>query len=519
VNVAPLFPDDPQALPEGSVVDCSTSPGDMQEHADYVVIGSGAAGATAALVLASAGHSVIVVEEGDWVRTPEFSEDLYPAMKRLFRDAGTNMAFGRSMLPVIQGRCVGGSTTINSAISWRAPESVLVRWQRQFGLGGSLGLRDLVPHFEELERSLRVRPVSNEVFGRSNEIFRDSARAFGVRAEPMRRYDGGCVASSGCLSGCRAGKKQSMNLTHIPRALQLGARIFTSARVEAVQVRFGRATGIRARIGPQGTSTLRLAAARGVIVAASAVQTPGLLRRSGVRAPALGRHFQTHPATGVLGVFERPVSMDFGATQGFNSTHFADSDRVKLEVASIPIEMVCARVPELGEPLMRRLSNYGHLANWAVLLRSEAEGHVTSWFGKDQVHFTPTPADMSRIRNGLRVLSEMLFLAGAREVIPNIHGLPNLKSAADLALWDTAPTDPRAYQMVATHLFGTARMGPDPRSSVVGLDFQVHGVRGLYVVDSSILPTNLGVNPQHTIMAMARLAASRMAEAPLRRAA
>jgi choline dehydrogenase-like flavoprotein len=77
---------------------------------------------------------------------------------------------------------------------------------------------------------------------------------------------------------------------------------------------------------------------------------------------------------------------------------------------------------------------------------------------------------------------------------------------------EEGPLDPRAYGFIATHLFGAARMGSDPHSSVVNLDFEVHGARGLYVVDSSVFPTNLGVNPQHSIMAVARLAASRIAE-------
>jgi choline dehydrogenase-like flavoprotein len=62
-------------------------------------------------------------------------------------------------------------------------------------------------------------------------------------------------------------------------------------------------------------------------------------------------------------------------------------------------------------------------------------------------------------------------------------------------------------------------MGPDPRTSAVGLDFATHEAKALYVVDSSIFPTNLGVNPQHSIMALARLAATRMAADASRAAA
>jgi choline dehydrogenase-like flavoprotein len=82
-----------------------------------------------------------------------------------------------------------------------------------------------------------------------------------------------------------------------------------------------------------------------------------------------------------------------------------------------------------------------------------------------------------------------------------------------------ATMDPRGYSFIATHLFGAARLGPDPRTSVVSPEFEAHEARGLYVVDSSVFPTNLGVNPQHTIMALARMAATRVAERAARSAA
>src|SRR4051794_14282422 len=100
-----LYPDDIEALPMGSVIDGSTVSRDLEDAADYVVIGSGAAGATAALHLAQAGFSVIIIEEGPWVRTREFGADVYPALKHMFREMGTNMALGRAMFPIMQGRC------------------------------------------------------------------------------------------------------------------------------------------------------------------------------------------------------------------------------------------------------------------------------------------------------------------------------------------------------------------------------------------------------------------------------
>ena len=72
-----------------------------------------------------------------------------------------------------------------------------------------------------------------------------------------------------------------------------------------------------------------------------------------------------------------------------------------------------------------------------------------------------------------------------------------------------APLDPRAYVAILSHLFGGCNMGKDPARSVCDGDGRVHGYSGLFIADASAIPTNLGVNPQHTIMALARLWAQR----------
>jgi choline dehydrogenase-like flavoprotein len=61
----------------------------------------------------------------------------------------------------------------------------------------------------------------------------------------------------------------------------------------------------------------------------------------------------------------------------------------------------------------------------------------------------------------------------------------------------------RCYVAILSHLFGGCPMSADPRQGVVDRQGKVHGVSGLYVVDASAIPTTLGVNPQHTIMALA----------------
>jgi choline dehydrogenase-like flavoprotein len=510
-----LFPDDESLLPAGSVIDGRGMVTDVVDAADYVVIGTGASGATAAVVLAQAGHSVVLLEEGAWVRTKEFGPDVFRAMKQMYRDLGAQVTLGAATYAVMQGRCVGGSTTINSAIALRAPAKVIERWSTAFGLKDSITPAVLEPHFDALEKSLNVRPVADTIAGNHNVLMGAAAQKLGIKAQKIQRYDGGCEASASCITGCPNGKKLGMNITYVPQTLKHGARLYTSAKALKVLSTWGRATGVQARA--ESGAFITVHARRGVVVAASVVQTPGILRRSGVKLPALGRHFQAQPGTSFAARFDRAISMDFGATQGFNSTHFVETDRFKLESLSLPPELLSINLPGIGPDFTSKLHDYRHLLNWAMVLRAETEGRVVSVLGRDMVMFTPTTTDVARVRRGLRKLAEMMFAAGAKEVWPNIRGMPTLRSPDDLKAFDHAPLDPRAYSLMLSHLFGTARMGPDPKAAVVGLDFQVHGLRGCYVVDASVFPTNLGVNPQHSIMAVARLGATRIVERPLPR--
>lgn len=507
-----LYPDDIAALPAGCEFDGRTARRPYDDEVDFVVVGSGAAGATAAHTLAEAGYEVAIVEEGPWVRTREFQRDFYPALKQLWRAMGTHVATGRSLIPYMQGRCVGGTTVINSAIAWRAPSSVLEDWSTRWGLGPTISDRALDEHFTYLERALSVRPVEDAVLGGNSSAFALGAARLGIESHVIQRYDAGCEGSASCSNGCRSAKKQGMNITFVPRTLRAGGRIYHSAEVRRVEIRGGRAVAVLAEMpGPGGPHALRVRARRAVIVAASTVQSPLILRRSGLRNPHIGMHFQAHPGISVAARFKHEVRMDYGATQGFNSLELLKKSGIKLESLTLPPELAIARLPGLGPELMERFADFGRIAISAVVIKSEAEGTIRERFGQESLRFSLTERDMSSALEGLELTTKILFEAGAEEVYPGAHGMPAvLRSADEAKAWREGPRDTRAYNMVMTHLFGATRMAPDPRAGVVGTDFQTHECEGLYVVDSGVFPTNLGVNPQHTIMAMARLAASRL---------
>ncbi len=506
------FPDDFEALPPNSVIEGDKMLVDCEDAADYVVVGSGAAGATTALTLSLAGFSVIMIEEGPWVRTREFGKDVFPAIKAMFRNCSSNILIGkRSSIPVLQGKCVGGSTTMSSVICSRPSPKVIDRWESEFGIGDVITYQKLEPYFDIIEKELNATRSSDSTLGNHNDLLAQAAIKMGYHAEKIPRLINGCEGATSCFTGCRHGKKNSMNLSNVPRFLHQGGKLYTCTKASRILFQDGRAVGIKAVFVGPSQKLLFARARRGVIVAASAIQTPLLLKASGIKQKALGRHFQIHPATGLIAKFKSSVRMGFGATQGVHILNFMESDHFKLEGLSLPPENLAFGLPFIGKSLIDHLLDYDHLTNAGVVVKAEAEGVVSTIFGSGIVRYSPTPYDMLCLRKGLKTLSEALFSVGALEIYPNVHGMPTLKSPDDLKLWDAMSTDPSHYYMGTSHLFGSTRMGRNPLTSVVDLDFRVHGLKGIYVVDSSVFPTNLGINPQLTIMAVAKIASSKIA--------
>lgn len=496
----------------------------FEAEVDYVVIGSGAGGAAAASTLSRAGASVAIVEAGAWRDPDQYPHSTYGSFRDLMDDWGASLAMGRALWPIVQARCMGGTTVINSAICVRTPADVFDRWERECGIGGAAtgrgALRDRVwAHQDAIERELSVEEVPVAARGRSNELAMLGATKAGFPdSHYMRRYVKGCEGSGQCLQGCRKMRKQSTNITLVPEVEAKGL-VVSSAPVERIVIEGRRATGVRGRFVHPRTrargATFLVRAKKAVLVAASVTHTPCILMASGVKSRSLGKGFRAHPGTGVFGCYADPVDQNIGATQGWASTGYREHPGLKLETLAIPLELVASRFSGGGIELMKRISEYRHVAMWCHAVRAESVGSVSRqmFTGKPMVRYGLDRADMLKFREGMVLLAKQHVAAGARELITGIAGMPFKMQPNEIDKLKDAPLDPRAYIAILSHLFGGACMGTDRERSVTDGRGRVHGYEGLVVVDASVIPSNLGVNPQHTIMGLARTFAEDLLEA------
>lgn len=488
-----------------------------QLEAEFVVVGSGAGGATAAVTLARGGAKVVLVEAGPWRDPKDYPSSCYGVVRDLFDDWGALLTRGRALWPVVQASAVGGSTVINSAICVRTPEDIFALWRGEHGIEG---LQERLWSAQDaFESELSVEEVPESSAGNSNKLAMLGSQRLQIEGHVMACYVKECAGAGQCLQGCRDDRKRSLNVVYAPELLDRGSTVVSCAPVKRILFEGKRAVGVIGRFRHPKTrrkgAHFEIRATKGVVVAASATHSPALLQRSGVRSPALGKFFRSHPGTGVFGVYDDPVDQNIGTTQGWASTEFRNDPGFKIETLSLPLEIVASRLSGAGHTLMERLRDYRHLAMWAQATRAETQGEVTNgWGDKPAVRYTLGRRDMEKFRSGLHQVARLHVAAGARAVLPGIHGMPFELHRDQIGQILDASLDPRSYIGVLSHLFGGCVMGADPTRSVCDGHGRVHGYQHLSVADASAIPTVLGVNPQHTIMALARIwAEDRLEEA------
>ncbi|HEY4439268.1 MAG TPA: GMC family oxidoreductase N-terminal domain-containing protein, partial [Candidatus Elarobacter sp.] len=309
----------------------ATLPADGRLEADAVVIGSGAGGGVAAGLLAEAGLRIVVLEAGPAIDEVAARQTEAEALGALYLEGGL-CATTDQRVAILAGACVGGGTSVNWSTSLRLAPAVAAQWSAALG-APALGA-ELADAYDAVEARLGVTVATRH--NANNAVIVDGCDKLGwtMRAIPRNaRCDGD--ACGYCGFGCAYGTKQSTANTYLRDASAAGAQIFAEVRADRVRIENGAAIGVDA-IAADGTR-LRIDAPL-VVVAAGALRTPGVLARSGIRSPHLGRHLRLHPVQGVVARFDRPIEAWHGPMQSALCAEFSEiEDGYGVTIEAAPI--------------------------------------------------------------------------------------------------------------------------------------------------------------------------------------
>lgn len=514
---APLVPLDHGGLPEQPALAVTEHP-DVPDglDCDVVIVGSGAGGAVAAHELATAGLTVVVLEEGGQANGTHCPGTLDDGLFGVYRDNGLTNTFGTPLISLPMGRAVGGTTVINSGTCFRTPEWILHSWSR-LGLD-RISPDDMAPIFDDVEDVIGVAPVPDETLGANGAVFRRGAAALGYSGGPIRRNARHCHGHGRCAFGCPIDAKQGMAVSYLPRAVAAGARVFAHCRVDRIEMQSGRAAGVHAvahdPLTDSPRSELRVRA-RAVVLAAGAIFTPALLARQHLAGTSgqLGRNLVVHPGAGTTALFDEALH----AWRGVMQSYFVDAklrDGILLEATFPPpgIGYSAGSLPGIGLEMKRYFARFPQMAACGSIISDAGSGRVTPTRRGAVIRYSLAPDDVRKVVEGIAAACEIYLAAGATEVYPMLPGYTAVRTRGDVERLRSARIRRSDLKLSAYHPMGTARMGTDPASSVVDAWGRVHDADGLWILDASVMPSSTAVNPQITIMALAARGARRLAD-------
>lgn len=417
------------------------------EKCDYLIVGSGAGGATLAKELTRRGKSVSLVEAGkreEKIGTFRDARRYYDSNNKLTRTPRKS----REGVILWGALMAGGSTVVSCGCGVRCLEQEL----NDFGI-------NLEVEFAEAEAELHIAPIAERLLSNGSKEIMRASKELGYTMEPMPKFidPKKCRKCGQCVLGCNRDAKWTA-LNYLEEALNNGAQISYDLRCSTVIVGNGKVKGTRA-IGPSGEVELLSDV---VILAAGGLGTPQILLKSGINNAGTGLFMDllvnTYGVTEGLNLIHEPtmtlVNHDFYESNGFILSPFVNHPRL-------------VKFMEFGIKGLTMRDN--QIIGIMTKTRDEPTGRV---YPDGTVSKSVTDKDWEKLREGSRIATEILEKVGVKKTtVSKVEG---------------------------AHPGGTAAIGV-----VVDNNLQT-GIDNLFVCDASVLPAAPGLPPILTIVALAK---------------
>ena len=484
---------------------------------DVAIIGSGAGAGVSAELLARAGLNVVIIEEGPLKSSGDFNQKEAEAYPALYQESAGRKTADKGVT-ILQGRCVGGSTTVNWTSSFRTPMDTLTYWQQKFALP-DYSNDALAPYFQQAEMRLSIAPwlvAPNE----NNDLLRRGAARLGIPAAAIARNVKGCWNLGSCGMGCPTNAKQSMLVTTIPKALDLGATLLVETRAEQFELQSGRVQSVRCiAVKPNSASEesgviATTIVAKHFVLAGGAINSAALLLRSKAPDPhaRLGRRTFLHPVVMSAAIMSQQVQAWAGAPQTIYTDHFLGTQPIdgpigfKLEAPPLHPVIFASTVFGFGQQQADMLAQFPNTHVILALLRDgfheEAAGGQVRLRGDGSPELDYPLSDfvMAGARRALLAMMEIQFAAGARQVLP-MHEMarPYNSWAEGRQAVAALAMQPLLTKVVSAHVMGGCGLGGTEALGVTRPDGVHWQLENLSIHDGSIFPTSIGANPQLSV--------------------
>ncbi|XP_022976709.1 long-chain-alcohol oxidase FAO4A [Cucurbita maxima] len=504
---------------------------------DAVVVGSGSGGGVVGGVLASAGYKVVVLEKGSYCARTNLSLLEGPAMEEMYLSSGLVATDNMNVL-ILAGSTVGGGSTVNWSASIQTPSHVTREWSDEYEL--ELFRSNL--YKEALEVVCKRMGVQSEIDneGFNNAILRKGCEELGCKAINIPRNSASDHYCGWCCLGCKNGRKKGTAETWLVDLVRSGngAILPGCEAIRITQEKDGRernrAKGVAFEFecGSEAKQ-MCLVESKVTIVACGALCTPPLLKRSGLRNPNIGKNLHLHPVAMAWGYF--PAETDESWPEKDKKSYEGGIMTAMCNIGSSPDQEpgyggAVIQTPALhpglfsilmpwvsGTNIKQRMCKFSRTAHVFALARDKGSGTVES---SSSLSYIMDDGDEKNLQKGLEKALKILGAAGAEEIGThhnkgrsiNVKKVSYREYERFVKEESSRPLKDLLTPICSAHQMGSCRMGIGAKDSVVNQRGETWEVEGLFVADSSVFPTALGVNPMVTVQAIAYCTAQSVLE-------
>ena len=516
------------------------------EDYDYIVVGSGFGGAVSALRLSEKGYKVLVIEAGRRWSEEQFPKSNWSIRKYLFLPKLFCYGIQRMTLLddvlVLSGAGVGGGSLVyaNTLLTPKPEVFQQQGWPRS---------RDwqqvLLPHYETAKRMLGAATVPR--LYPADELIKKAADAAGC-GDTFRRqtvgvffgesgetvsdpyFDGdgpsrtGCTHCGGCLVGCKVGAKNTLDKNYLYLAEKKGARILAETQVELIHRTQDGYTLETCGVGFSSKKQKAIYRAPKLIISAGVLGSLKLLMSCQAKGTLdglsvhLGKQVRTNSES-IIAVTSRKNETDYSLGPAISSSIHIDSDThvepVRYPRGSDAMSLLGTLMVDGGDGLPRAL-------RWCGRVISQPLDFVRSLWPKGWAKKTVILLVMQALDSSLSISFRrtLLWPFGKRLVsntsdskkipsyIPAANKFARLVGKLQNGFPQSSVNEAFLNIPVTAHILGGCKMGESVETGVINENHEVFGYPGMYVIDGSSVPSNLGVNPSLTITAMAEYAMS-----------
>jgi len=473
---------------------------------DVLIIGSGPAGSMVAMTLAEAGLHVVLIEKGRAMTQNRMPKTIRSAVRDWYAESGFRTTKGNTPIPVAGGEGMGGGTLVNSALCFKTPRTSLEHWN-ELSNGAFADTAQYYVTQQEVLNLMQVATTPEWLLSGNDKAHKLGAQKLGWQEGNIPRNTPGCVGCSRCNLGCPSGGKYSTDKEMLPRAAKAGAEIMLGCMATEIKETRGMVYVSGKILDGRAVIDDFEIQANTLILSAGAIATPSILLDSRLDKdnPDIGQGLHLQPVANIFGLMPNPVESR-GAAQG----HYVDAfveDNILLESNPILAGAFFQTFPIYGADAQSLMKSANRFISTGSLVRDTSEGRVSkSSSGAAQIHYDLNDLDRQRLIQGLRYGAEIwLDGAGAERIVPALFGTHWCSTLAEAHTLLSPDLDVGRLSVYSSHPQASCRIGRACDS-----EGKLHGTNNIYVMDGSALPSNVGRNPQISILTVTRLLAERL---------